>query len=60
MMLRGYALNQLYPYLAARVNETLTNGGFPPVMLTPVDFLAVMQQQQQKKAEAEKAANTVQ
>jgi preprotein translocase subunit SecB len=47
-LLKGYAPNQLYPYIAARVNELLIHAGYPPVQMAPVDFLALYQQNKQQ------------
>ncbi|MBP6058150.1 MAG: protein-export chaperone SecB [Nitrosomonas sp.] len=41
----------LFPYLREAVSDIVTRAGFPPVILSPVNFEAIYQQ---KKAEASK------
>ncbi len=46
----------LFPFARNIVADATRDGGFPPLMLAPVDFVAMFQQQQaQAKAEAGKA-----
>ncbi len=40
--------NILFPYVRETVSDAVTRGGFPTVMLNPVNFDALYQQQQQK------------
>ena len=42
--------NILFPYVREAVSDAVTRGGFPTVMLNPVNFEALYQQQQQKAA----------
>ena len=42
--------NILFPYVRETVSDAVTRGGFPTVMLNPVNFEALYQQQQQKAA----------
>ena len=42
--------NILFPYVRESVSDAVTRGGFPTVMLNPVNFEALYQQQQQKPA----------
>ena len=42
----------IYPYLRAIVSDMCTRAGFPPVMLTEVNFQAMFEAQQQARAEA--------
>ena len=42
--------NILFPYVRETVSDAVTRGGFPTVMLNPVNFEALYQQQQQKPA----------
>jgi preprotein translocase subunit SecB len=44
----------IYPYLRAIVSDVCTRAGFPPIMLTEVNFQAMFEAQQ---AQAEAAAN---
>jgi preprotein translocase subunit SecB len=41
----------IYPYLRAIVSDVCTRAGFPPVMLTEVNFQAMFEAQQQARAE---------
>jgi preprotein translocase subunit SecB len=43
--------NILFPYLRETISDIVTRAGFPPVMLNPVNFEALYQQQQQLQAE---------
>jgi len=40
--------NILFPYVRETVSDAVTRGGFPTVMLNPVNFESLYQQQQQK------------
>jgi len=42
--------NILFPYVREVVSDTVTRAGFPPVVLAPVNFEAIYQQQQQAAA----------
>ncbi len=49
--------NILYPYLREVVSDVAVRGGFAPVLLNPINFDAIYQQQkQQAQAQAEAAA----
>ncbi|MFA5370819.1 MAG: protein-export chaperone SecB [Sideroxydans sp.] len=49
--------NILYPYLREVVSDMAVRGGFAPVLLNPINFDAIYQQQkQQTQAQAEAAA----
>ena len=41
--------NILFPYLREVVSDVVTRAGFPPVLLNPVNFEAIYQQQLQQK-----------
>jgi len=41
----------IYPYLRAVVSDMCTRAGFPPVLLTEVNFQAMFEAQQQARAE---------
>lgn len=49
-VLQGFCMNQLYPYACSEVNRLVTQGGFLPVYLNPINFDA-----EQQKAERQKA-----
>lgn len=40
--------NILFPYARETVSSTITRAGFPPVLLAPINFEALYQQQQQQ------------
>ena len=46
----------IYPYLRAIVSDICTRAGFPPVMLTEVNFQAMYEAQQAQAAQANGAA----
>lgn len=41
----------IYPYLRAIVSDICTRAGFPPILLTEVNFQAMFEAQQQQQAE---------
>ena len=43
--------NILYPYVREVVSDIVSRAGFPPVVLTPVNFEALFQAQKQAQAE---------
>ncbi|MBA3967964.1 MAG: protein-export chaperone SecB [Nitrospirales bacterium] len=50
--------NILFPYVRETVSDAVTRGGFPTVMLNPVNFEALYQQKQQQKAQTDSVATT--
>jgi preprotein translocase subunit SecB len=46
----------LYPYLRAIVSDVCTRAGFPPILLTEVNFQAMYEAQQQQAAQGSAAA----
>ncbi len=46
----------LYPYLRAIVSDVCTRAGFPPVLLSEVNFQAMFEAQQQARLQQEQAA----
>jgi preprotein translocase subunit SecB len=42
----------IYPYLRAIVSDICTRAGFPPILLTEVNFQAMYESQQQQAQEA--------
>ena len=52
-MLYVEAPRQLFPFVRAVVAECVRDGGFPPLLIHPVDFLALFQQRAAQQAEAE-------
>jgi len=57
-MLGAFCPETLFPFAREVISSLVTNGGFPPLLLTPVNFNALYQQhlqQQQAAAETETA-----
>jgi preprotein translocase subunit SecB len=54
-VLQGFCMNQLYPYVCAEVNRLVTQGGFLPVYLNPINFEAE-QQKAAQQSELEKTS----
>lgn len=50
-VLAAFCPSVLYPYARETVDSLVVKGGFPPLMLAPVNFDALFLQQQQKNAE---------
>ena len=61
-LLGSQAMTVLYPYVREVVSDLTTRGGFPPLILSPVNFDALYQQHLQKQdskaAEAETETST--
>jgi len=58
--LSAYCPNILFPYVRETVSSLVAKGGFPPLLLAPVNFdqlFAAQMQQDQAKAAAEEAKN---
>ncbi|MDO8313361.1 MAG: protein-export chaperone SecB [Sideroxyarcus sp.] len=51
--------NILYPYLREVVSDVAVRGGFAPVLLNPINFEAIYQQQKQQALAQTEAAATV-
>lgn len=49
----------LFPYLRRIVSDVTRDGGFPPLNLENIDFLALYRQELARRAEAEKATQPV-
>ena len=47
------APRQLFPFARAIVAECVRDGGFPPLLIHPVDFMALFQQRAAQQAQAE-------
>ena len=59
-MLGSYCPNILFPYAREAISDLVTKGGFPPLLLAPVNFDAVYAQhlaQQQPQADTSKASS---
>ena len=59
-LLGSQCMNILFPYAREVVSDLSVRGGFPPLVLTPVNFDALYQQhlQQQREEQGEAAADT--
>ena len=55
-MLGSYAPNILFPYAREIVSDLVNKGGFPQLILQPVNFDSIYQQHLQQQ-EAEKSAS---
>lgn len=54
-----FCLNTLYPYASAALSDLVTKGGFPSLMLPPMNFAAIYNQRlQQIQAASDGAAST--
>lgn len=52
-LLGSYCPNILYPFARELISDQVTKGGFPPMLLTPINFDALyMQHMQEKQAAA--------
>ncbi|HHJ36247.1 MAG TPA: protein-export chaperone SecB [Gammaproteobacteria bacterium] len=51
-MLGAYCPETLFPYAREAISELISKGGFPQLLLTPVNFNALYTQQMQQQAEA--------
>jgi len=58
-MLGAYCPETLFPYAREAISDLVTKGGFPQMLLSPVNFNALyMQHQQQQQAQAQASAET--
>lgn len=54
-LLGAYCPNALYPYARQLVSELVAQGGFPPLLLEPVNFDAIYAQQQAQRTQQQQA-----
>ena len=47
----------LFPFIRRIISDTARDGGFPPVNLAPVDFVALYRQEIARRAQAERPAD---
>ena len=60
-LLGAYCPNLLFPYVREAVSDLVAKGSFPQMVLQPINFDALYQQQrQQQAAQAEAKGETVQ
>ena len=57
-MLATACPNILFPFAREAVSDIVTRGGFPQLLLSPVNFDALYLQQQQQQAEQQPESNT--
>ena len=57
-MLGAYCPETLFPYAREAVSELISKGGFPQLLLAPVNFNALYSQQMQQQAEAQSATQS--
>ena len=57
-MLGAYCPEVLFPYAREAISDLVTKGGFPQMLLAPVNFNALYMQHQQQQAEGQAAAET--
>ncbi len=55
-MLGSYCPNVLFPYAREAISDLVTKGGFPPLVLAPVNFDALYAQHMAQKQEGQSAA----
>ncbi len=55
-MLGAYCPETLFPYAREAVSELISKGGFPQLLLAPVNFNALYSQQMQQQSEANSEA----
>ncbi len=55
-MLGSFCPNILFPYARETISDVVTRGGFPQLLLTPVNFDALYAQHMQKAQEAEQGS----
>jgi preprotein translocase subunit SecB len=46
-----YCLSTLFPYACAALSDLVNRGGFPPLLLAPVNFVRLYNQQLQEKSD---------
>lgn len=51
-MLGAYCPESLFPYAREAISDLVTKGGFPQLLLSPVNFNALYMQHQQQQAQA--------
>ncbi|MDX2419337.1 MAG: protein-export chaperone SecB [Xanthomonadales bacterium] len=52
-----YCLNTLYPYVCTALSDLVTKGGFPQLLLAPIDFRAMYAKNIQKDSDQDEAAD---
>ncbi len=57
-LLGSYCPHTLFPFAREAISDIVTKGGFPPLLLSPVNFDALYQQQLAKLQEQQAATDT--
>ena len=57
-MLGAYCPETLFPYAREAISELITKGGFPQLLLAPVNFNALFSQQMQQQSKAQSEAQS--
>ena len=57
-MIGAYCPEALFPFAREAISEMVSKGGFPPLLLAPVNFNALFTQQMQQKAEEQTDPDT--
>ena len=52
-----YCLTTLYPYICAALSDLVTKGGFPPLLLVPMNFAALYAKKLQQVSDQDEAAD---
>jgi preprotein translocase subunit SecB len=55
-LLGSQCMNILFPYARETISDLTTRGGFPPLLLSPVNFDAIYQQHMQKQTATDQDA----
>jgi preprotein translocase subunit SecB len=53
MMLGTYCPNVLFPYVRQSISDLITNGGFPPFYMQPINFEALYAEGLRRRAESQ-------
>jgi preprotein translocase subunit SecB len=56
MMLGTYCPNVLFPYVRQSISDLITNGGFPPFYMQPINFEALYAEGLRRRAESTQGA----
>ena len=56
LMLGTYCPNVLFPYVRQSISDLITNGGFPPFYMQPINFEALYAEGLRRRAEAQSNA----
>ena len=59
MMLGTYCPNVLFPYVRQSVSDLITNGGFPPFYMQPINFEALYAEGLRRRAEQQSQQSSV-